>query len=342
MPTISDIAKRAGVSKSTVSYVLSGKRPISEEVKQSVFAAMKEIGYEQVNPLGRSLATKKSRTVALALPPLTPNNPASHFDLLLRAEFMLGASEAAAQQNYSLLLWPHPKNEQDLLRMLRGTAVDGLILMDIRLQDARVELLKEHHYPFSMIGHCQNNDGLSFVDFDFADAVQTCVRYLADLGHRHLLFVHAAAPAGIQLGYAVRSLHAFQQTVDACGLQGTILECKPDVQHCYRLIDDALTKQPALSAAITVDAWMIGTIIQALAKRGLKIPDDLSLVTVASSQLAAITTPGLTTVNIPYAEMGRIGAEMIIRQLEGETEPVQRILKADLSINQSSGPPRVS
>ena len=194
MPTISDIAKRAGVSKSTVSYVLSGKRPISEEVKQSVFAVMKELGYEQINPLGRSLATKKSRAVALALPPLTPKDPASHFDLLLRAEFMLGASEAAAQQNYSLLLWPHPKDEQDLLRMLRGTAIDGLILMDIRLHDARVELLKEHHYPFSMIGHRQNNDGLSFVDFDFADAVQTCVHHLADLGHRHLLFVYAAAP----------------------------------------------------------------------------------------------------------------------------------------------------
>jgi DNA-binding LacI/PurR family transcriptional regulator len=253
---------------------------------------------------------------------------------------MLGASEAAAQQNYSLLLWPHPKDEQELLQMLRKTAVDGLILMDIRLYDTRVDLLKEHQYPFSMIGHRQNNDGLSFVDFDFADAVQTCVRYLADLGHRHLLFVHAAAPAGIQLGYARRSLHAFQQITADCGLQGSVLECRPDIQHCYSLIDDALTRSPSLSAAITVDAWMIGTIIQILAKRGLKIPEDFSLMTVASSQLATITTPRLTTVTIPYAEMGRIGTDMLIRHLEGETEPVQRMLKGNLSINQSSGPPR--
>ena len=339
MPTMSDIAKRAGVSKSTVSYVLSGKRPISKEVKQDVLAAMKELGYEYINPLGRSLATKKSRTIALALPPLSPENDGLHLDLMWRAEFMIGASEAAMQQGYSLLLWPPPKEDQDLLRMMRQTAVDGLILMDIRLQDARVELLKEHRYPFAMIGHCQNNDGLSFVDFDFADAMQTCVRYLAQLGHQHMLFAYTIAPRGLQFGYATRAREAFEQTTASSGLQGTLLGCEPDTQSCSRLLDDALTSNPTVSAVITADAWMIGTIMQVVADRGMKMPDDLSLVTVASSHLAAITTPRLTTIDVPYAEMGRIGAEMIIRQLEGQSEPEQRLLKAGLTINQTAGPP---
>ncbi len=339
MPTMSDIAKRAGVSKSTVSYVLSGKRPISAEVKQSVLAAMKELGYEYINPLGRSLATKKSRTIALALPPLSPENDGLHLDLMWRAEFMIGASEAAMQQGYSLLLWPQPEKEQDLLRMMRRTAVDGLILMDIRLQDARVELLKEHHYPFVMIGHCQNNEGLSFVDFDFADAMQTCVRYLAQLGHQHMLFVHTIAPHGAQLGYASRARAAFEHTITSCGLQGTTLACEPDIQSCSRLLNDALTGIPAVSAVITADAWMIGTIMQVVADRGMKMPEDLSLVTVASSHLAAITSPRLTTIDVPYAEMGRIGAEMIIRLLEGQTRPEQQLLKAGLTINQTAGSP---
>jgi DNA-binding LacI/PurR family transcriptional regulator len=309
MPTISDIARRAGVSKSTVSYVLSGKRPISEKVRQSVFETMKELGYEQVNPLGRSLATKKSRTIALALPPMSPEHSGSRLDLTWRAEFMIGASEAAMQQGYSLLLWPNAKDEQDLLRMIQQTAVDGLMLMDIYLQDGRVELLKERGHPFCMIGHCQNNDGLSFVDCDYADAMQTCVCYLANLGHQHILFVHTDAPAGNHLGYVTRSLRAFRQTMAACGLQGAVLACEPDTEQCYRLINDTLASMPALSAVITVDAWIVGTLMQVVVDRGIKIPGDLSLVAIASSHLAAITTPRLTIVNVPYVEMGRIGAK---------------------------------
>lgn len=97
MPTMSDIAKRAGVALSTVSYALSGKRPISEQAKQRVFEAMKELGY-QPNSLARALVTKRTRIIALLYPSWTRG-------LGPKTEFISSIAEATTDENYALLAW---------------------------------------------------------------------------------------------------------------------------------------------------------------------------------------------------------------------------------------------
>jgi DNA-binding LacI/PurR family transcriptional regulator len=161
MATMADIAERAGVALSTVSYVLSGKRSVSEETKQRVHQAIADLEY-QPHAVARSLASKRTKTIALLFPALAKGHSA------MRLEFVAHAAAVAAQHSYAFLLWTAPDNDVEIIQLTQQGRVDGLILMEVKLHDSRVALLKKHNYPFSLIGHCEKNDGISFVDLDFS------------------------------------------------------------------------------------------------------------------------------------------------------------------------------
>jgi DNA-binding LacI/PurR family transcriptional regulator len=333
MATMADIAKRAGVALSTVSHTLSGKRPVSEEVRQRVLQAIDELGY-QPHALARALATKRSRTIAL-LYPTAPgtNKPDPHL------EFVSGILEVANQRNYGLLLRTTPNENQEILNLIQQGFIDGLILMEIKLEDPRVAMLKEHNYPFTMIGHCRINEGINFVDLDFDYALHTCVNYLADSGHTHIAFINNAARLLEEgLGYVVRSEQAFHCAIAQRKIQGISCPCGPGSQAGYDTTQMLLREHPELTAIITSNAWVSGGIIRAISDKGLKIPEDISLVGVVSPHIAELTTPQLTTLDFPFHEMGRWGADMLIRQLENEEVSMQLLLTPPLTIRQSSGP----
>ena len=126
--------------------------------------------------MARSLASKRTQTIALLYPTLIKGHSDARFDFVIRA------AEVSAQHGYAFLLWTAPNNESDILQLTQQGRVDGLILMEVHLHDSRVELLKKQQYPFSLIGHCANNDGISFVDLDFEHAVATAVDHLVELG----------------------------------------------------------------------------------------------------------------------------------------------------------------
>jgi DNA-binding LacI/PurR family transcriptional regulator len=211
---MADIARHAGVSLSTVSYALSGKRAISEPTRRRVFAAMSALDFHP-HASGRALASRRTRAIALLFPALAKGLSE------MRLEFVTSAAEAAAERGYSFLLSTSPADDADVLRLLRSGLVDGLILMEIKLRDSRVDLLRDRGYPFALIGHCERNDGLSFVDLDFADAIERAVRHLAELGHRRIAFVNAASGL-LDVGYGptARSLAGFERVVAELGLTG--------------------------------------------------------------------------------------------------------------------------
>jgi DNA-binding LacI/PurR family transcriptional regulator len=331
MPTMADIAKRAGVSLSTVSHALSGKRPISEETKQRIFQAMAELDY-QPHALARGLATKRSKIVALLLP----------FQLkgLLEAQFQFvtSAAEAASKLGYSLVLWTSPTEDMQVLRMTQQGFIDGLILMEIMLQDTRVQILRARDYPFSLIGRCQDNDGISFVDFDFENVIRDCVAYLASLGHTEIGLI-AHSPALFEAGYGpvVRSYHSFNQAVQDWCLTGVVRLCEPTPENGYMATQTLLTDHPALTAIINMSDTTLSGMVQAIQDAGHCIPDKFSVVALATPPNAELATLALTTVDFPAAEMGRIGTEMLIKRLEGMRESEQLLLRPGLTVRQSTG-----
>jgi DNA-binding LacI/PurR family transcriptional regulator len=333
--TMAEIARRAGVSLSTVSYALSGKRPISEATRRRVLQAVEELDF-QPHAVGRALASRRSKTIALFFPSLARGISEGVL------EFLTNAAETAAQHGYSFLFSTSPPEDSEILRMVRQGFVDGLILMEVKLHDPRVALLKERNYPFALIGHCADNTGISFVDLDFAHAVATAVAHLAELGHRRIAFVNVSRDLH-EAGYgpAVRSIAGFERALAAHGVEGIARLCLPVPAAGYEIVEELLTADPNLSAIVTINREAIGGMLQAIADRGLRIPDDLSLVGVVSERLAGLYSPALTTLNFPAAEMGRRGAELLIRQLEGGgAEPVHCLLQAELAVRQTTGPYR--
>ena len=338
-PTMSDIAKKAGVALSTVSYVLSGKRPISEEAKQKVYQAMKELGY-QPNSLARALATKRTRIIALFY-------PSWRSGIGPQSEFINSIAETASDNGYALLLWTRPvSEEQPVVNMTHQGFIDGAILMEVALHDPRVEMLKKQRLPFTMIGRCEDseNDNISYVDIDFDYAVEASIQYLVEAGHSHIALINQSeALLKRGTGYVVRSRDAFLREVQRCGLHGIDICAEANEQAGYETTMALLEQDPLISAFILMTPWTSGGIIRALSDKGLSIPEDVSLVAIFSPHLAEMTTPALTSIDFPFYEMGQLGAQMLINQLEGKaTTPSRLLLRPPLTVRASSGPYRKS
>ncbi len=331
MPTMSDIARKAGVALSTVSYTLSGKRRISEEAKQRVYRAMEELGY-QPNSLARALATKRTRIITL----LYPSGTAGLSPVL---EFVSSIVDVATEHGYAILLWTSSSEDQTI-NMTHQGFIDGAILMEVALQDSRVEILKQQQIPFTMIGHCEVNDAISFVDLDFDDAIMQAVTYLSEAGHKHIALINQSQSMLERgVGYVVRSRNAFYHEIQQRGLYGIDRCCEANEQAGYETTMALWKQDPAISAFILMTPWPSGGIIHAIADKGLHIPDDVSIIAALSPRLAEMNTPALTSVDFSFAAMGRIGTEMLIQKLEGlEETPSQVLLKSHITVRRSSGP----
>jgi DNA-binding LacI/PurR family transcriptional regulator len=337
MPTMIDVAKRAGVAVSTVSYALNGTRPISEETRQRVFAAMEELGYRP-HALARGLASKRSRIIALLFP--APERGLGFTEL----EFVTSAADAARENGYHLVLWLSEMHDPNELRQLTQEGLtDGVVVMEVHLNDERINLLREIDFPFSMIGRCADPTGIGCVDIDFEQTVQETVNYLSGLGHTHIAFLNQSQSV-FDAGYgpAVRTQASFEQAVQTAGLKGVTRLCPAAPRAGYEAFNELLVECPNLTALVTMNERAVPGIVQAIADRGWRIPDDFSLVVIVSSaRLAEMMSPPLTTADAPTAEMGRLGVELLIQQLEAQEQGIpQVLLPCRLVVRGSSGPCR--
>lgn len=334
MPTMQDVARHAGVALSTVSYAINGTRPISEETRQRIFAAMEELGYRP-NVLARGLASKRSRIIALLL-------PAAKRGLgLTELEFVMSVTEVAREHGYHLVLWSTEiRDAHELKQLMQQGLVDGVIVMEIHEHDERVDLLRRIQFPFTMIGRSADNQGINHVDIDFGQTMTVVVDHLANLGHTHIAFLnHAEEEYEAGYGPAVRAQHRFLQSVAARGLEGITRFCEADAEDGYTAVNNLLTIDPDLTAIIVMNDRIIPGILRAITDRGWKIPDDFSIVaTVSSARIAEMTNPTITTAEAPAKELGRLGTEMLIQYLEGEKKAFSEVLiPCKLVIRESSG-----
>jgi DNA-binding LacI/PurR family transcriptional regulator len=336
LATIQDVADRAQVSRSTVSYVLNGTRPISEKTRQRILAAMEELSF-QPNLFARGLASKRSHLLAF----LFPIREAG-YDPTTSA-FIMGAARAASEHGYHLIYLLENAVDPAALRQLAGQGlVDGVILLEIHLQDERVEQLYDLKFPFSMIGR-RADDLDAYVDTDFEQTLRDSVNHLAQLGHTKIAFLNQPQ-ARFEAGYGpvVRAQAAFEKSIHAAGLQGVTQFCDWASAGGYDALNAVLQTQPDTTALITMNEAAIPGVMRAAYARGWKIPDDFSLMVVmASINLAEMIIPKLTVMEIPTVELARVATEILINQLDGEVkEPPRVLLPCRLVMGESTGPRR--
>lgn len=334
MATMSDVAKRAGVSLSTVSYALNGTRPISAATRARIFAAMEELGYQR-NAIARGLASSRTRILALLLPSGERGLGITEF------EFVKGATEAARKQDYHLILWSAAiDHSRELVQFMQQGWVDGFILMEVLLHDPRIGALLKMQFPFSMIGRCADPTGCSYVDIDFEATVQTAVDYLVGLGHRNFALVNQAQE-DLEAGYgpSVRVQAAFAAAMASNGLAGEAVCCHANAQAGYAAYAALAASNPAVTALLVMNERAVPGILQAIAAAGRNVPGDISLLSLVSSpRVAEATSPPLTTLAPPAIEMGRLGVELLIQKLEGcDTGATQVLLPCRLALGGSTG-----
>jgi len=336
-PTMADVARLAGVSASTVSYVLTGARPISQPTRERIQQAMQQLGYTP-NIFARSLRGKRSRIIALLFP--RHGRDLGHSSL----EYILGASDHAQERGYHLLLWTTDAEAlDDLAQLARQGLVDGALVMEVRLQDPRIEVLRKAGLTFAMIGRNADSAGLDFADTNFDQCAALAVDHLAGEGHRHLGFVNlSAATIEAGRGNAIRLRDGILRAAAERQVQITALTCESSVAGGRAAFAELLAQDPRLTAVIAFNEQATPGIMSAAAGHGWRVPEDFSLLSVdMPAQAALMTTPAMTTVGPTAAGMGRAAADMLIRRLEGDQGGVTQILfDGELEIRESSGPAR--
>ncbi|MDZ4766221.1 MAG: LacI family DNA-binding transcriptional regulator [Chloroflexota bacterium] len=329
--TIEDVARIAGVSVSTVSRILNDKPDVSEATRQRVRAVIEQLGYVP-NLQAKSLAIGKSRMISLLF-------PMEHGKFTqLELDFFLGAASAASKRGYFLNLYSEPMDAAGLLKSYRGGQIDGAILMQIRMDDWRPPLLREHHHPFVMIGRCADNTGYSYVDIDFEAGLRLAFEHLIKLGHRHIGFI--ARPASMRrqkLGPAVRLLNGYLKACELFDIFPAYREADMTAEAVGAATRDLMDDDPTLTALITVSGVAATGAIRAFNERGRRVPQDMSVVALASNRVASLITPPLTAINFPTDTMGYRAAKMLIARLEGKTHETQHVLLApELVIREST------
>ncbi|GIF87767.1 LacI family DNA-binding transcriptional regulator [Catellatospora chokoriensis] len=335
MATMHDVARLARVSVSTVSYVLTGTRPISEATRTRVLAAMAELDY-QPNAMARGLATRRSRIVGLLMPMDERGLGATE------TAFVTGAAAAASAAGYHLVLSPVGTTDLDVLRRLATQGMfDGVVLMEVQVEDGRVAALQEAGLPLVLIGRTGDTAGLSYVDIDFEQTVHEAVDHLVGLGHRRIVYVNHSAEA-IAAGYgpAVRTRTAFCAAMAGHGLEPVMIASEDSAAGGRAALSAAVAQVPDLTAVLAMNESAIFGILGELANRRRAVPEDVSVVSmVTSPQVAELAHPALTAMTSPGAALGRIAMEALLRQLEGvATEYHQQLLPCVLEVRGSTGP----
>ncbi len=333
--TIADIARLAQVSVSTVSRILNGKPDVAEATRQRVLEVMERTGYTPHSG-AQQLAGGKSSVITLLFP--MDHAEFTQFEL----DFFIGAASAVSKHHYFFNLMTEPMEAADLLNLYRSGRTDGVILMQIRLDDWRPALLHENGCPFVMIGRCAENDGYSYIDMDFERAMFMAFENLVELGHQQIGFL--GRPGWMrtaQFGPAARLWAGYQRACAQFNLPLHYREVEQlTVQDGYTATLELLDEQPGLTAFATVHGASANGVIRALRERGRKVPRDCSVIALATNKIAQLVTPPLTHINFPSDAIGFQAAQMLVRLLNTRADPVEQVLlEPTLTLRDSTAVP---
>ncbi len=337
MATMQQVADRAGVSIATVSFVVNGTKYVTPATTARVRTAMRELKFRH-NIVARALASRRTRIIALLFP-ATGNrfSPTT-------SEFFMSAAERASERGHHLVLWPVDPAGDDLDDLVSGGLVDGVILMEVRMDDPRVAVLTDLGVPFTLIGRTRDSQGLPFVDIDFETTIVDSIDHLAAMGHERFGIVLENLDGTPMAGYAphLRVESTFRETIAARGLAGTIVYAGPGSEGGRTAAEELLSADPGLSAIILMKDDSAGGLLVGLFDAGRRVPEDVSVLSIASSAANADQHyPRLSTMLAPGRELGTRAADALIDQLDGTaTDLPHFLLPCTLRTAESTAPAR--
>ncbi|HOA24319.1 MAG TPA: LacI family DNA-binding transcriptional regulator, partial [Aggregatilineales bacterium] len=331
--TLEDIARMAGVSRSTVSRVLNEHPNVRQEVRERVWEVIRRTGYHP-NAAARTLASQRSWVIGLVL----PRSVSSFFTDPYFPHLTQGIAQACNQHNYtlSLFLVATKEDEEKIFpRVSRKGSLDGILVQSGEIGDQLIDRLVESSVPLVIIGRPFHTEGVSYIDVDNVSAAETAVRHLLELGRRRIGlisgpfnttvgrdrydgYLHALASYGIDVDRALVAEADFTEVGGYTAMQ-RLLPAKPD----------------AVFAAS--DLMAIGA-MRAARDAGLRVPEDIAFVGFDDLPIATMASCPLTTIRQPVAEFGVKAVETLIDVIENGLEPPRQVIMGtELVVRASSG-----
>lgn len=323
--TMKDIAARANVSKSTVSRVLNDKAVVNEQTRTIVLEAMQSLGF-QPNVFARSLANGRSMTVGV----VTQNIGSPYYDTIMQ-----GVIKGFAGTGYSPIFvdgqWEE-STELEVIRTLLGRKVDGLLLLGGDVPDKELAELN-NRLPTILVGKEQAGWTGQSIHIDNVGAAYDATKHLIDFGHRRIAFIR-----GIPHHQdAIRRLEGYTKALDEAGIRlDEELVCDGDfsAQSGILAINSLLMRGKQFTAVFCANDMIAYGARLALHRLGIRVPDDVSLVGFDDQAESGFTTPPLTTVRQPAAEMGAAAAKGLLKLMCGEPCELP-VLRAELQRRES-------
>jgi DNA-binding LacI/PurR family transcriptional regulator len=334
--TTRDVAELAGVSRTTVSFVLNevpGMR-ISDETRRRVIEAAKQLKYHP-DATARRMVTGRTNVIGFVL----RQSPDQVFADQFLPQVLNGLTHAASAQDYHVLIEPIPPESEPgaYLRLVHERHVDGIILSGPRFDDE--ELLRFHAegWPLVMMGQLPNTD-LMFVDIDNVGSAATATRHLIALGHQRIALITNAQQTYTA---AMDRLSGYRQALEAAGLvyDETLVEFGEFTpQSGAAAMDQLLQLFPRPTAVFVASDTVAVGALQAIRAKGLRVPTDIALVGFDDVLLSEFVDPPLTTIRLPAYGLGWGAADLLIRAINHE-EIHQRsvLLESELIIRKSCG-----
>lgn len=339
MATMRDVAQRANVSIATVSFVVNGTKSVAPDTHARVVGAMKELGFRR-NVVARALASRRTRIIALVFPAL------DHRLNSTALSFIRSAANAASAHGYNLVLWPISNDADHITNLVAGGLAEGVLLMEVHLDDERVDRLTQSGIPFVLIGRTRHPEGLTFVDVDFEQTVTDGIDYLTTLGHSNIALIIKRIDGPRMAGYGpvVRTENSYRECLLERNADPIIVTCEESPAGGRVAAAELLARAPQTTAILIMNDDAAFGVVNGLASTGLCIPSDVSILSIAtSSEMGAISDPTLSTMNAPGEELGRLGAEALIDQLEGgQVGPTHTMLACSLQIGDSTAAARAT
>jgi DNA-binding LacI/PurR family transcriptional regulator len=334
-PTSRDVAAAAGVSRTTVSFVLNevANVQIPEETRKRVWDAARRLGYYP-NASARSLARQSSGNIGVLL----CRSADRAFGDVFLMEVLIGVHRVVRARGYHILLEAveDAAAPDAYAGMVRASHVDGLIISGPRTDDRQLRELEAEGFPVVLLGRLPES-GLCQVDVDHVRAAQAAVDYLLNRGHRRIAFIGQGSEAYVatrarQRGYA-QALSAAGLPLDSSLVQYANFAREGGYSAMQKLI--CLVDRPT-AVFVGSDAVAFGA-MAAVRDAGLHIPQDVAIIGFDDVPMAGDVSPSLTTVHLPAQALGQTAAELLLLLMTGdEVAAPMVLLDTHLVVRQSA------
>jgi LacI family transcriptional regulator len=332
--TINEIAKRAGVSKATVSRVINNSKPVSDEIKHKVLEVVQSTNFVP-SALGRSLSLKKSHLIGVIIPDLS--NP-------VFSRIIAGMENYIRDKRYSLLITATDFSIETGLRHIQifnEKSIDGLIFLAGAMNDDLINALTKFHKPVVVIGSDVLNSNITVVEIDNQKAAYEAVKYLVNNGHSDIAMIRG--PVSDRYAGDERFL-GYKAALEEIGSYRSewVIEGHYSFDDGYQAMMHLLKEQLRPTAVFCANDLMAVGAVKCTLDHGIKVPDDISFIGFDDVEIARMYNPTITTVWQPFEEKGLRAIEILLelitspQKIENAKTENHVILKHELVIRQST------